>query len=77
MLIPHGIKRIAPYISIIGSSYGFCKTCYRVYNSTSPSKAIIEGVKGVVIDCIPPVIKYSLLCAAAIGCAGCVIVTNR
>jgi hypothetical protein len=33
-------------------------------------------VKGIIIDCTPPVIKYTLLCAAAAGCVGGVRVTG-
>ena len=48
---------------------------FKVYNATSPTKALVAGVKGIVIDCTPPVIKYPLLCAGAIACGGaaCVI----
>jgi hypothetical protein len=42
------------------------KTAVKVYNATSPANAIMVGVKGVLIDCTPPVIKYPALCAAIV-----------
>ena len=50
-----------------GIAYGFAQTCFRVYNAASPTKALIAGVKGIIIDCTPPVIKYPLLCAGALS----------
>ena len=46
---------------VIGSCYGFATTAIKVYNATSPSKAIIVGVKGIILDCTLPVIKYPAL----------------
>jgi hypothetical protein len=53
---------------VIGSCYGFAITAVKVYNSSTPSGAIKTAVKGVVLDCTPPVIKYPALCAALVGC---------
>lgn len=53
---------------VIGSCYGFATTAIKVYNATSPSKAVIVGVKGIILDCTPPVIKYPALCAALATC---------
>ena len=53
---------------ILGSCYGFTKTAIKVYNSTTPTGAIKTAVKGIVLDCTPPVIKYPALCAALLGC---------
>jgi hypothetical protein len=52
------LSKVAPFVSVVGSAYGFGKTCIQVYNATSPSKATVAGVKGVVINCTPPGIKY-------------------
>lgn len=49
---------------VIGSCYGFAITAVQVYNSSTPSGAIKTALKGVVLDCTPPVIKYPALCAA-------------
>ena len=76
MVISTLLKTVSPFIPVIGSSYGFVKTCVRVGNATSPTKAIIAGVRGIVIDCTPPVIKYPLLCAAAVACAGGACITG-
>ena len=65
MIINTALKTVAPFVPVIGSSYGFARTCVRVYNATSPTKALVAGVKGIIIDCTPPVIKYPLLCAGA------------
>lgn len=61
---------MAPIVPVISSAYGFVTICKNVYNATSPTKAVIAGVKGIVIDCTPTVIKYTLLCAAAFACLG-------
>lgn len=53
---------------VIGSSYGFATTAVKVYNSSTPSGAIKTALKGVLLDCTPPVIKYPALCAALLGC---------
>lgn len=70
MVVNTALKIVAPYVPVAGSAYGFVKTCVKVYNATSPIKAFVAGVKGIVIDCTPPVIKYPLLCAGAITCGG-------
>ena len=57
MVVSRFARRLAPHVPVVGSAYGFGRTCIRVYNATSPTKAIIAGVKGIVIDCTPPVIK--------------------
>ena len=36
-----------------GAAYGFARTCVKVYNATSPTKALVAGVKGIVRDCTP------------------------
>lgn len=55
------LMRNAP---VIGSCYGFASTAVKVYNATSPSKAVMIEIKGVILDCTPPVIKYPALCLA-------------
>lgn len=78
MLITSAIKQvtksIAPHVPVVGSTYGFVKTCIKVSKATSPAGAVVEGCKSIIIDCTPPVIKYPALCAAALGCtvAGCI-----
>ena len=70
------LKTVAPFVPVAGSAYGLAKTCIRVYNATSPTKALIAGVKEIVIDCTSPVVKYSLLCAGAIVCGGAACMTG-
>jgi hypothetical protein len=67
---------VSPFVPVAGSAYGFARTCYKVYNSTSPTKALVAGVKGIVLDCTPPVIKYPLLCAGALACGGAACLTG-
>jgi len=62
------LQNVGPYVLVLGSTYVIIKTCIKVYNATSPANAILVGVKGVLIDCTPPVIKYPALCAAIAGC---------
>ena len=76
MIINSALNTVAPFVPAAGSAYGFAKTCIRVYNSKTPSGAIVAGVKGIVIDCTPPVIKYPLLCAGALACGGAACVTG-
>lgn len=75
-IINIALKLIELYVPVVDSAYGFGRTCVRVYNATSPSKALIAGVKGVIIDCTPPVIKYPLLCAGAVACGGAACFTG-
>ena len=60
MIVNTALKTVAPFVPVAGSAYGFARTCVKVYKSTSPTKALVAGVKGIVIDCTPPVIKYPL-----------------
>ena len=76
MIINTALKTVAPFVLVAGSAYGFARTCVKVYNATSPTKALIAGVKGIVIDCTSPVIKYPLLCAGAVACGGAACVTS-
>lgn len=73
MIVNKILKRAAPHVPVVGSAYGFAKTCVRVSRASTPAGAIVQGCKGIIIDCTPPVIKYPALCAAALGCtvAGC------
>jgi hypothetical protein len=76
MLVQIILKSVSPYVPVIHSAYGLGKTCIRVYSATSPSQALIQGAKGLVIDCTPPVIKYPLLCLGAVVCSGCTVFTG-
>ena len=76
MIVNTALKTVAPFVPVAGSAYGFARTCVKVYNATSPTKALSAGVKGIVIDCTPTVIKYPLLCAGAIDCGGAACVTG-
>lgn len=62
------IGRLLRNAPVIGSCYGFATTAAKVYNSSTPSGAIKIAIKGVVLDCTPPVIKYPALCAALAAC---------
>ena len=61
MMLPSQIIKQTP---VVGSVYGFYKTASRVCDSTSPAGAVKEAVKGLVIDCTPPTVKYPVLCAS-------------
>jgi hypothetical protein len=76
MIVNAALKTVAPFIPVAGSAFVFAKTCVKVYSATTPTKALIGGVKGIVIDCTPPVIKYPLLCAGSIICVGATCVTG-
>jgi hypothetical protein len=76
MLVNPVLGKVAPFVPVVGSAYGFGKTCIEIYSSTSPSRAIVAGVKSVVINCTPPVIKYPALCAVMLACGGAACVTG-
>lgn len=76
MIINTALKTVAPFVPVAGSEYGFGRTCVKVYNATSPTKALVAGIKGIVLDCTPPVIKYPLLCAGALACGGAACITG-
>jgi hypothetical protein len=61
---------------VIGSCYGFALTAVKVYNSSTPSGAIKTAVKGIVLDCTPPVIKYPILCTALAACCIASVTTS-
>ena len=61
---------------VVGSAYGFYRTASKVYDSTSPAGAVKEAVKGLVLDCTPPTIKYPVLCASLLTTGAACIVTG-
>lgn len=52
------VRSLLKHAPVIGSVYGFATTAMKVSNCTTPSGAIITAAKGIVIDPIPPVVKY-------------------
>ena len=76
MIVNSALKTVASFVPVASLAYGFARICIKVYSATSPTKALIVRVKGIVIDCTPPVIKYPLLCAGAITCGGAACVTG-
>lgn len=55
MIIKTALKTVFPFVSVAGS---LARTCVKIYTT----KALIRGVKGIIIDSSAPVIKYPLLC---------------
>lgn len=76
MIIGYSLKKITPFVPVVGSIYGFTKSCVEIYNSSSPTKAVISGVKCILVNCTPPAVKYPLLCSAALTCAGGAVLTG-
>lgn len=76
MISNTALKTVAPFVLVTGSAYGFVRICLQVYNSTSLTQALVTGVKRIVIDCTPPVVNYSLLCARAIPCGKTACITG-
>jgi len=67
------IDAILKNVPYLGAAYTLTKTALDVYNTTSPSGALTMGVKKIVLNCTPPVIKYPVLCTALVACgAGCI-----
>ena len=70
MLVSSALGKVAPFVPVVGSAYGFGKTCIEVYSATSPSRAIVAGVKGVVVNCHLQLLDtplYVLRCWLAVG----------
>ena len=61
------LKNLAPFVQVIGSPYGFGKTCISAYKDITSTRAIISSVKGIVINCSSRIIKYPTLCAAMLA----------
>ena len=76
MIITSALNKAAPFVPVVGSAYGFGKTCIQVYKSSIPSGAIVAGMKGLVINCAPPVVKYPALCAAMVVSGGAACFTG-
>ena len=76
MIVSSALGKVAPFVPVVGSAYGFGKTCIEVYNASSPSGAIMAGVKGVVMNYTSPIIKYPALYAAIVACGGAACVTD-
>jgi hypothetical protein len=59
-------------IPIIGEAAKFARLAKNVHNCTDPIEASLKASKGILIDCLPPNIKYPLKClalAAQVGIA--------
>lgn len=69
-----GIIQQAP---IVGSAFKLVKTSFRVYNASTPVNAVCKAVKGVLIDCSPPVIKYPLLCGYLLALGAVSVATGE
>ena len=76
MIINLTLKKVSPFIPVASSAYGFTKTCFKVYNSATSTKALVSGFKGIIIDCTPVIIKYLLLCTGAIACVIATYITG-
>ena len=76
MIINTALEIVALFVPFTGSAYKFVRTCVRIYNATSSTKALITEIKKIAIDCILFVIKYLLLCTGAITCGGATFITN-
>lgn len=73
MILPSQLVKQTP---VVGSLYGFYRTASKVYDSTSPGGAVKEAVKGLVLDCTPPTIKYPVLCASLLTTGAACVVTG-
>ena len=71
------LKSAGPFVPVAGSVFGFVKTCSDVYNVTSPTRVLVAGIKGILIDCTPLIIKYPALCAGVVACRGCAWITGN
>ena len=47
---------------LVGGTFGLVRTSIKVYDSHTPQGAVCEALKGILVDCAPPNVKYPLLC---------------
>lgn len=57
-------NRIIRQVPVIRTAASFVETYYKVTNATTIHGDVGKCIKGVVLNCTPPVIKYPALCAA-------------
>jgi len=55
---------LAKHLPVVGSMYGFTLTAVEVYNSISIAGGSKTAIKGILVSCTPPKLKYSPLCSA-------------
>ena len=65
-------------IPVLSAFSNLAETSAKVYNCTSPGKAIAIAiaVTDVAINCTPPGVKYPLLCAALAECCAATYVSG-
>lgn len=63
-------------IPVLSAFSTLAETSAKVYNCTSPGKAIAIAVTDVAINCTPPGVKYPLLCATLAGCCAATYVSG-
>ena len=73
MMMPSSLVKQTP---VIGSVYGFYRTATRVYDASSPGGAVKSALKGILIDCTPPLIKYPVLCRSLVASGAACLVTG-
>ena len=71
------LNNLGDLTPVAGTTFGIIRTAKKVYNCTSPMEAIKTGVKSVVINCTPPVVKYPVLCSAMLICAISTVYTGN
>ena len=68
MIVNKILKKAAPHVPVIvGSAYGFVKTCVRVSSASTPAGAVVQGCKGIIIDCLPSNVKYPAVAGCVTG----------
>jgi hypothetical protein len=51
-------------IPVVGQSLKFARLAKNITNCTNPTEACLKAAKLIMIDCLPPHVKYPLKCAA-------------
>ena len=67
------INTFIKQVPVVGQAYGFTKTAVKIYNSTSPIKAVKIAAVSIIDDCAPPQIKYTIKCGILAGQIGVAI----
>jgi len=67
---------VLKHAPVFGSFHGFTTTAVKVYNATTPSRAIACAAKGIIMDRTVQDIKYPLLCLEFIVSCGVSVATG-
>ena len=63
-------------IPIVGSTTELVTAACTQHNASTPLRATLRALGGIAKDCLPPDVKYPILCSYLLFSGGMVVVTN-